>query len=135
MAMATAKPSYQRLKQEIWFDDEEYAREKVFGRLKSSKFRRSFHIRRRLRVKIPNLKRLLRRKARVVKVAWNKVYKRLKESQSHFGDLFAGNYLFMQVTPTSLKYANSGNGKSFVKGHDHQMMGLSSRFNSVPRIA
>ncbi|KAI3452496.1 hypothetical protein Pfo_009160 [Paulownia fortunei] len=127
MAMASsAKLSYQKLKHETWFDEDDIG-EKASGRLRYSRFRR-LHIRRKLRVKIPSLKRFLRRKARLVKVAWNKVYKRLKESQSHFGDLFAGNYLFMQVTPTPLKYANNGS-KSFVKGHD--LYGLSSRY-SIP---
>ncbi|KAL7100529.1 hypothetical protein ACP275_08G003100 [Erythranthe tilingii] len=97
--------------------------EKAMGRLRKSRLRR-LHVnnnsssRRHTntrsagksssrRLKIPSLKRFLRRKARLVKLGLNKVYKRLKESQSHFGDLFAGNYLFMQVTPTPLKYAPS----------------------------
>lgn len=54
-------------------------------------------------MKIPGLRRFMKRKARVVVTSWSKIVKRLKESQSHFGDLFAGNYLFMQVTPASLK--------------------------------
>ena len=33
-----------------------------------------------------------------------KVKKRFKEGQGHFGELFAGNYLFTQINPTSLKY-------------------------------
>ncbi|KAI3463054.1 hypothetical protein Pfo_019717 [Paulownia fortunei] len=97
-----AKLSYQRLKQEIWLDEDDI-REQVIGGLRSSRFRR-VHIRRKLRVKIPRLKRLFRRKASLVKIAWTKIYRRLKESQDHFCDLFAGNYLFMQVTPTPLKY-------------------------------
>ncbi|KAL0302181.1 UNVERIFIED_CONTAM: hypothetical protein Scaly_3039800 [Sesamum calycinum] len=100
--------SYRRLKHEINLLDEDHEdfdiREKVIGRRIS---RRRFQVRRKLRLKIPNLKRLLRRKVKVVKVAWKKMYKRLKESQSHFGDLFAGNYLFMQVTPTPFKYVLS----------------------------
>ncbi|KAK6129352.1 hypothetical protein DH2020_036903 [Rehmannia glutinosa] len=112
MAMvSTAKLSYQRLKNETRFDDEdddyENFRAKVLRRLRSSSRFRRFQIRRKLRVKIPSLKRFLRRKAKLVKGVWIKVYKRLKESQSHFGDLFAGNYLFMQVTPTPLKYADN----------------------------
>ncbi|XP_057767053.1 uncharacterized protein LOC130987526 [Salvia miltiorrhiza] len=107
---SNAKLSYQRLRHEAWFDDDdEYydLREKVIGRLRSSRFKR-FHVKKKLKVKIPNLKRFLRVKARLVKFAWRKVCKRLRESQSHFGDLFAGNYLFMQVTPTPLKYHVSG---------------------------
>lgn len=72
------------------------------------------HIKKRLKVKIPSLKKFLRRKARVVVASLAKVVKRLKDSQAHFGDLFAGNYLFMQVTPTPLKYAASD--KSMIKG-------------------
>ncbi|KAI4388789.1 hypothetical protein MLD38_001087 [Melastoma candidum] len=54
------------------------------------------------------LERFLRRRAKfvaAVRVSCRKVIKRLKESQSHFGDLFAGNYLFLQVNPTPLKTA------------------------------
>ncbi|KAH6792174.1 hypothetical protein C2S52_002651 [Perilla frutescens var. hirtella] len=127
MAMASnAKLSYHRLRHDNWFDDEDEdydLREKVIGRLRSSRSRR-FHLKKRLRVKIPNLKRFLRRKARLVKFAWKKVCKRLRESQSHFGDLFAGNYLFMQVTPTPLKYAYD---KSFVK--PHQLHAFNSRYS------
>ncbi|PIN03436.1 hypothetical protein CDL12_24034 [Handroanthus impetiginosus] len=131
---STSKLYYQRLQQEIWFDeaDEYDIRQKVIGRPRSSRFRK-FHIKRKLKVRIPNLKRFLRRKARVVKVAWSKIYKRLKESQSHFGDLFAGNYLFLQVTPTPLKYTDSYGVKSLVKGHGHDCHGLSSGY-SVARI-
>ncbi|CAA3027524.1 Hypothetical predicted protein [Olea europaea subsp. europaea] len=105
-----AKVSYQRLRSELWFDEDgDYhdidIREKVIRRFRSRRFRK-VHIRRKLRIKIPSLKRLLRRKARLVKIGWCKILKRLKESQSHFGDLFAGNYMFMQVTPTPLKSAD-----------------------------
>ena len=33
-----------------------------------------------------------------------KVKRRFNEGQGHFGDLFAGNYVFTQINPTSLKY-------------------------------
>ncbi|CAA0824525.1 Unknown protein [Striga hermonthica] len=120
--MATsAKPSYQRLKHETWFEheheDHRYYNgflEKVVRRSRSSRLGK-FRIRRKLRVKSPSLRRFVRRKTRVVKFAWRKVYERLKESRSHFGDLFAGNYLFMQVTPTPLQHNNK---VSYVKG-DH----------------
>ncbi|KAL0450724.1 UNVERIFIED_CONTAM: hypothetical protein Slati_1628800 [Sesamum latifolium] len=137
--------SYKRLKHEIDLLDEDHEdfdiREKVIGRIS----RRRFQVRRKLRVKIPNLRRLLRRKVKVVKVAWKKMYKRLKESQSHLGDLFAGNYLFMQVTPTPFKYAldhhhNSSYGGAYkssinyVKTHQHDddVHGLSSSGYSLP---
>ncbi|XP_020547118.1 uncharacterized protein LOC110011408 [Sesamum indicum] len=126
--------SYKRLKNEINLLDEDHEdfdiREKVIGRIS----RRRFQVRRKLRVKIPNLKRLLRRKVKVVKVAWKKMYKRLKESQSHFGDLFAGNYLFMQVTPTPFKYALDHHHHNYVKTHqhDHDVHDFSSSGYSLP---
>ncbi|KAL7140653.1 hypothetical protein ABFS83_08G003100 [Erythranthe nasuta] len=121
---SSIKVSYERLKKQDMEVDEEYKglMEKAMGRLRKSRLRR-LHVNNNnsrrhkntrsggnsssRRLKIPSLKRFLRRKARLVKLGLNKVYKRLKESQSHFGDLFAGNYLFMQVTPTPLKYAPS----------------------------
>ncbi|CAG7911265.1 unnamed protein product, partial [Brassica rapa] len=56
----------------------------------------------RVRVKIRRFRGFVRKKASKVKIGVLKILKRLKESQSHFGDLFAGNYLFMQVNPSSL---------------------------------
>ncbi|CAI9115539.1 OLC1v1016460C1 [Oldenlandia corymbosa var. corymbosa] len=105
---SSSRFSYQRLQQELgWFDHEEdqFINDQI-GKLRlSSNFRltRRVHVRRRLKVRIPSLRRFLRRKARLVTVACKKIVKRLKESQSHFGDLFAGNYLFLQVAPTPLK--------------------------------
>ncbi|KFK25680.1 hypothetical protein AALP_AA8G145300 [Arabis alpina] len=58
----------------------------------------------RVRVKIRRLRGFVRKKASRVKLGILKILKRLKESQSHFGDLFAGNYLFMQVNPSSLNH-------------------------------
>ncbi|CAA6668018.1 unnamed protein product [Spirodela intermedia] len=43
--------------------------------------------------------RLLRRKAGLVRASLRRVVRRFKEGSSQFGDLFAGNYLFVQVTP------------------------------------
>ncbi|KAE8694384.1 E3 ubiquitin-protein ligase RGLG2-like isoform X1 [Hibiscus syriacus] len=57
----------------------------------------------RFRVKVPSLKRYLRKKVKVARVSFGKLVKRLKESQAHFGDLFAGNYMFIQVNPTTMK--------------------------------
>ncbi|KAJ9540292.1 hypothetical protein OSB04_026798 [Centaurea solstitialis] len=74
------------------------------------------HIRKKLKMKIPSLRKLLKRKARVVMASLRKVLKRLKESQSHFGDLFAGNYLFIQVTPTPLK-SSSKNHQILMKSY------------------
>ncbi|KAL3813836.1 hypothetical protein ACJIZ3_015104 [Penstemon smallii] len=89
--MASSKLSYQRLNQEIWFADE--APENANGRLKNLRFRR-VHMRRRFKVKIPRLRRFLKRKSRLVKVVLNK------------------------VTPTPLKVAENTN-KSFVRGYDY----------------
>ncbi|CAA3005396.1 Hypothetical predicted protein [Olea europaea subsp. europaea] len=105
------KLTYQKLRSEIWFNEDGHyhdidIRENMIRRLRSSRFRK-VHIRRKLRIEIPSLKRFLRRKARLVRIAWGKILRRLKESQSHFGDHFAGNYLFLQVTPTPLKGADT----------------------------
>ncbi|XP_052190599.1 uncharacterized protein LOC127800180 [Diospyros lotus] len=122
--------SYQRLRHEgdgaDDYDDGGEIRERVIGRRRSWPRTRKVHVRKRLRLRIPSLKRFLRRKARLVADSWARVLKRLKESQSHFGDLFAGNYLFMQVNPTPLKLV----GRS-LKG-DHRLpppAGLSSGIN------
>ncbi|GAA0153906.1 hypothetical protein Leryth_013316 [Lithospermum erythrorhizon] len=133
MASPNRKLSYQKLKSEASFDesdDELYnLREKVIGKVGrgSSRFRR-FHIRKKLKIKIPCFKRLFSRKVKMVTFAWRKVLKRLKESQSHFGDLFAGNYLFTQVIPTPLKAFS----QKSLKGVE-DFSGLSSR-NSVPIV-
>lgn len=64
---------------------------------------------------MPNLRRvLLRKKVRLVstlRVSCAKVLKRLKDSHAHFGDLFAGNYLFVQVNPTSVTCVNNQKNK------------------------
>ncbi|KAH6833334.1 hypothetical protein C2S53_003323 [Perilla frutescens var. hirtella] len=109
MMASSAELSYQRLNRAIWLDEggdmkERWSKNYRFRRLRMAK---------KVRVKIPKCKNLLRRKARnLVKIVWSKICKRLKESQSHFGDLFAGNYVFMHVSPTPIKY---GHGRSFVK--------------------
>ncbi|XP_057720183.1 uncharacterized protein LOC130934651 [Arachis stenosperma] len=105
--VSMSKFRYKRLKPETGLVEEE--RERVNLRpARSSWFRfRRRHFRRRFRVKVPSLRRLWRKKARVVsamKVSYAKVLKRFKDGQVHLGDLFAGNYLFMQVNPASLKY-------------------------------
>ncbi|KAK4772189.1 hypothetical protein SAY86_013964 [Trapa natans] len=58
-------------------------------------------VRRKLRLRLPRVRRMLKRNARLVSAAVRKVVRRLKESQGHFGDLFAGNYLFLQVNPST----------------------------------
>ncbi|KAK7293507.1 hypothetical protein RJT34_16374 [Clitoria ternatea] len=99
------KLRYQRLRHGNGSGDE---RDRVNQRPKSwFRFRfRRVPIRRRFRLKIPSLRRLWRKRARLVSYMRNscgKVMKRFKDGQVHFGDLFAGNYLFMQVNPASLK--------------------------------
>lgn len=58
------------------------------------------------KLKIPNLRKLLRRKSKLVTAmrgSISKVLKRFKDGEAYLGDLFAGNYLFIQVNPTSMK--------------------------------
>ncbi|KAL7135868.1 hypothetical protein ABFS83_11G126600 [Erythranthe nasuta] len=97
---SSSKFSYQRLKQEISIEDEyEDIREHVVGGLRHPKCRRGgVQIKKRLRVKNRRLKRFL-----VVKNVWSKIWRRMKESQAHFGHLFAGNYLFMQINTPLVK--------------------------------
>ncbi|KAI3931274.1 hypothetical protein MKX01_040191 [Papaver californicum] len=119
------KLSYQRLirNEEYEYDDDE-EEEEVERHIEKKrswfKFKR-LGSKKRSKLKIPGLRRFLRRKARFfssVRVSWCKVrawvyvnsresMKRLKESKSHMGDLFAGNYLLMQVNPTSFKSFNN----------------------------
>ncbi|ERN10542.1 hypothetical protein AMTR_s00166p00068220 [Amborella trichopoda] len=78
-----------------------------YGFLRSRSFVRVRKLgsKRRLRLKIPSLKRFLRRRVRAVsgfRVSVAKAVKRLIEGRAHIGDLFAGNYMFMQVSPTPL---------------------------------
>ncbi|KAL9404156.1 hypothetical protein Peur_001128 [Populus x canadensis] len=97
---------YQKLKHEGFCD--EYEERQRFNIVKSRRwygFGR-VHIRKRFRLKVPSLGRFLRRRVKLVsavRLSCAKVLKRLKEGQAHFGDLFAGNYLIMQVNPTPLK--------------------------------
>ncbi|CAJ1947496.1 unnamed protein product [Sphenostylis stenocarpa] len=63
---------------------------------------RGVPLRRRFKVKVPSWRRVWM--VRKVMLVCAKVKRRLKEGQGHFGDLFAGNYVFTQINPTSLKY-------------------------------
>jgi len=116
--------SYQRLRQEVIFEDERVIlgsrprRFRWLGRLRR---------RRRFKIKIAGLRRFFRiRRAKVSRISWSTIVRRLKESKSHWGDLFAGNYLFMQVAPATLSknrlekicvglHHNSGNNDSKYK--------------------
>ncbi|KAK2661629.1 hypothetical protein Ddye_000203 [Dipteronia dyeriana] len=105
--MMSSKFGYQRLRHGGGGgggeDDDDDGRDQRVVMKSRNWFRfRRVHIRRRFRLKLP----VLRKKVRLVsavRFSCAKVLKRLKESQAHFGDLFAGNYLFLQVNPTSLK--------------------------------
>jgi hypothetical protein len=55
----------------------------------------------------------------------------LKEGQAHFGDLFAGNYLFMQVNPTPLKYFE----RSYYNNNVLDLNSFPPGYCSLPRIA
>ncbi|XP_020108633.1 uncharacterized protein LOC109724275 [Ananas comosus] len=59
--------------------------------------RRRWH---RPRVTVAGLRRLIRRKAMAVRSAVAKVARRLKEGRPYAAELFAGNYMFMQVGPS-----------------------------------
>ena len=126
MASLTKFLPYQRLGHDGGFDDEEIE-ERYVGKSRSwFRFKR-VPIRRRFKLKVPSLRRFLRKKVRLfssVRLSCAKALKSFKESQVHFGDIFAGNYLFVQINPTSLK--------SLKKGHD--LNGLSSRY-SISKVA
>ncbi|MQM01752.1 hypothetical protein Taro_034501 [Colocasia esculenta] len=58
---------------------------------------------RRPRVRILPLRRLLGRRARLVRASLGRVVRRFREGRSHLGEIFAGNYLFVQVTPAPVR--------------------------------
>ncbi|MFS8032199.1 hypothetical protein Hanom_Chr17g01554781 [Helianthus anomalus] len=131
MAPATGF-SYQRLHNE---GGEQYAYEEelkqainhVKARIRRSSRLNRVRMRPRLKMRIPSLKQLMRRRAKLVMVSMAKVLKRLKEGQSHFGDLFAGNYLFMQVNPTPVKSSSPYAIKAPVKRLEDELSCSSSR--------
>ncbi|CAO2819628.1 unnamed protein product [Amaranthus hypochondriacus] len=152
MAGLISKFSYQKLKQEVIFEDEDHHdhhlekiktnTERLYDLIKRtssvrlsrrSNWVRKIKIKRKFRVKIAGFRRFFR--IRRIKFAnssltWAKVLMRFKESQSHFGDLFAGNYLFMQVTPGSIKkntnlVANHNYNNSF----NHNKVGFNNNNN------
>ncbi|CAH1412912.1 unnamed protein product [Lactuca virosa] len=97
MAPATGF-SYQRLRNEGSGDENyEYLKEMkraiahVKARIQwSSRLKRVPLRKKSKKMKIPSLRKFMRRRARVLMLSMAKVVKRLKDSQSHFGDLFAG---------------------------------------------
>ncbi|KAG1371188.1 hypothetical protein COCNU_16G002820 [Cocos nucifera] len=134
MAFST-KFSYQRLRKLPPGIEEDEAEERVVvvrrrGWLRLGRGARRW---RRPRVRVAGLRRLLRRKARVVGTAVRKVLKRLKEGRPCVGELFAGNYMFMQVGPTpTVAYSE----KPCLASHHHYAIvpPFSIRF-SIPRVA
>ncbi|XWS51323.1 hypothetical protein CRYUN_Cryun12cG0167200 [Craigia yunnanensis] len=103
---SVSKFSYHRLKNEGWFDEAE--EEKAFFKKtrKWSRGSRRFGIRKRPKLRIPSLRRFLRKRSRFfsrVKLSWGKALKRLKNGQAHMNDLFGGNFLVLQVNHTPFK--------------------------------
>nr|XP_010938738.1 uncharacterized protein LOC105057746 [Elaeis guineensis] len=137
MAFST-KFSYQRLRKLHSGIEEDEAEEGVVARRRRG--RRSW-LRlhsgarrwRRPRVQVAGLRRLLRRKAKVVGTAVKKVLKRLKEGSPYVGELFAGNYMFMQVSPSPTMASLE---KPCLASHQHYAIipPFSIRF-SIPRVA
>lgn len=150
--MGSLKFSYQRLRklpilsstqqeQEKEEEEEEVVRRNNISssrwlRLRSGR-------RRRRRIRIFGLRRLIRRKARVVSGAVKKVLKRLKEGRPYLGEIFAGNYMFMQLTPNnSKKYPSSNfldNKYSFLPGGGQYNATIAAaaaanKFNINPRL-
>ncbi|XP_023756238.1 uncharacterized protein LOC111904743 [Lactuca sativa] len=142
MAPATGF-SYQRLRNEGSGDENyEYLKEvkraiaHVKARIQwSSRLKRVPLRKKTKKMKIPSLRKFMRRKARVVMLSMAKVVKRLKDSQSHFGDLFAGNYLFMQVNPSSLKSSSPFAIRGSIKGNEDHDLRCSSSSSSSLRVS
>ncbi|XP_011005566.1 PREDICTED: uncharacterized protein LOC105111806 [Populus euphratica] len=125
---------YHKLKHEGFCD--EYEERQGFNTVKSRSWHgfRRVRIRNRFRLKDPSLGRLLRRRVKLVsavRLSCAKVMKRLKEGQAHFGDLFAGNYLFIQVNPTPLKSFET----SYHKNNALDLNSFPPGHSSLPRIA
>ncbi|KAL5718022.1 hypothetical protein ACHQM5_010967 [Ranunculus cassubicifolius] len=124
--------TYKRLKNEGVLEEEppqllELVR--TVNRRKSwSRYIKRGSSRRRLKIRIPGLKRFLRKKVKLfsaVRGSYQKVVQRFLEGRSHMGDLFAGNYLFM-VSPTTFK--------SHEKAYLNNLQGLTAKY-SLSKIA
>lgn len=109
MASSSAQLSYKRLNEEMLLDEEgdmTSSRERVVGRSYASRSRVRrvrVGVARKVRVKIfrRRCKNFLGEKqASLVKIVWTKICERFKETNSRFGDIFSGNYVFMHITPT-----------------------------------
>nr|GEW21924.1 E3 ubiquitin-protein ligase RGLG2-like [Tanacetum cinerariifolium] len=85
--------SYQKLRNEV--SDNEKESIQLKGRSRWSLRLKKVHMRKRLK-----LRKFMRRKAQVIMASLRKILKRLKESQAHFGDLFAGKVIALAVLVT-----------------------------------
>ncbi|EOY22290.1 hypothetical protein QUC31_007658 [Theobroma cacao] len=101
------KFSYHRLKNEGWFDEVEEEQAILFKKTRKwSRGLRRFGIRKRPKLRIPGLRRFVRKRSRFlskVKLSWGKALKRLKNGQAHMNDLFGGNFLVLQVNHTPFR--------------------------------
>ncbi|KAF7806011.1 Cytochrome P450 [Senna tora] len=105
MACGAKLNSYQRLRNEEEFEPEILE----FRQVKKAKAWLKFKAlagRRRPKVRIQGLRRFLRKRSRFLRrlrirsFPWRKAFLKLKNGQSHWNDLFGGNFLFMHCNPT-----------------------------------
>lgn len=107
MASTRLKFSYRRLRKDPPEPEEDGGRE-VAQQVRAVGGGRGR--RRRPRVRIARLRCLLRRQGVRMRASLRRVVGRLNEARSHFGELFSGNYVFMQVNPAPV-------GKPFAAVH------------------
>ncbi|KAI3933644.1 hypothetical protein MKW92_039058 [Papaver armeniacum] len=100
------KLSYQRLIRNEGYEYVDYEEEEFERQIEKKrswfKFKR-LGSKKKSKLKIPGLRRFLRRKSRF----FSSVRGRLKEKKHTSSDLFPGNYFLTQVNPTSLKSFNN----------------------------
>lgn len=122
------KVPYFRLRNELVGFEKEEEEKKACKKIRNwSKFRK-ISGRKRPRIKIPGLRKFLRKRGRFLsrfKISLAKVLRRLKNGQAHMNDLFGGNYLFMQPNPSPFR---CGDQRPYLGSHD--LHGLpSSRYS------
>ncbi|PIA30317.1 hypothetical protein AQUCO_05600031v1 [Aquilegia coerulea] len=128
MASGT-KFSYQRLRKNGKF--KEWGEKGTKKTKRWSRRIQRFAFKKKPKVRIPGLKKIFRRKNKLftkIRVSWKKILKRFKENRVHLGDIFAGNYLFLQVNPRSFQSVN----KSLVSYDNH--CGLPSNETTLAKI-
>ncbi|KAK7330565.1 hypothetical protein VNO77_24760 [Canavalia gladiata] len=129
--MASAgKLSYRRLRNEQELDEEIIILEKEVKKAKAWLKLRALVGRRRTTLRVPRLRRFLRKRTKFLsrfRVPWRKALKKLMNGQSHLNDLFGGNFLLMQGNLTPF-----GCGEKPYTGHGLQ--GLSTMY-PITRIA